>query len=184
MAETRGFRTGLIAFALAIAGSLVAVAITWLTSSPRDFVETYASWNCRVSREISLWPLHWYCLPGALRFSGLWLWASCFCFGAAWWNKQLAENWLNEQALAALVLRLVLAALAVGMLIFVQMYFAAYVLDSGGPLLIAGAFIAALLIGIAMFPRGKPLLLALPLTLAGFFAFALHASILGIVFDV
>lgn len=179
----RSFRFGLILFTGALALSLIGMFGFWWASTAADYAQAYQSWNCQVTRETGA-IFGWYCMPDGIRFFALATTCFAYCLALLLINRILVMNWFDGAIWAQTSIRLAIAVLVVGAVIFIEFYFSEYVLEYRGKPVLIGVALAAAVASKSVFPRLNPLLLTIPLVIAGIFGFALTATVLGIVFDV
>lgn len=186
MKQLKTFYPGLVVFALAEIFSMLTVAMLSLTGSANDFDDAEKSWNCAVSHSNPTIFGPTFCLPPSLQIVIFALIVSGMGLGAVIVSYILAQRRKQSGKTAAFAVRMLLAAVVVGMTVDFQFFAAVYFLDYRGPLLLAGPVLAAAIIGKFVFPEMRMLFIppfALLLVGIGFFSGILLAAILGIPFD-
>lgn len=189
MFRNEEYRFGLTVFTACLLSSAVAVLVTWLQSTPVDFHDANASWNCQVTRHYGGAIIEWYCMPGALRLAALSLWCSSLCLGGVIGIRFLSADWHLGNSGFILMIRMAIAPMMAGALVFLEFYVIEYVLPyrSRGSLAVpiwAGIAFSAAVVSKSIFPKVNPLWLIIPIGLASILGFGLNAVVLGIVFDV
>lgn len=182
------FRFGLSVFSACVLVSAAAVLAAFLLGNAADFQDAYASWNCRVTHEHGGAIIEWYCMPDALRLAALSLWCSAFCLGCVLFVRFASAESQLGTGVSLAAIRIVLAPLMAGSLVFLEFYVIAYVLPyraNESLVLPIWAWIgcSAAAVSKSLFPKINPLWLIVPIGVASFFGFVAIAIMLGIVFD-